>query len=288
MTELAAANLCCRDGREPSPGWEALHPEDVVTSELSRHETELASLREQHRMVRSLSGMYWRQRDLDHYEGIEVIYGPEILMDTVAALQQRARTQVRACVRPPYYSLQSQLRRDTEASVQAARMAEGITYRAIWDASTWDGDIPAQAALRSIANGEQARQLPNLPMKLYIIDDDRAILPLDPAQHRDRANLVVHPSGLLTALIAVFEFYWQFAGSITPYSAVPPDEGNELTPRDQAIVTMLAAGSNDEAIARRLAVSRSTVTRTVRELEDRFGARSRFQLAATLSQHGVL
>lgn len=52
--------------------------------------------------------------------------------------------------------------------------------------------------------------------------------------------------------------------------------------------SMLSAGMTDAAIARTLGVSPRTVARRVGALQDRLGARSRFQLAALAAQRGWL
>lgn len=55
-----------------------------------------------------------------------------------------------------------------------------------------------------------------------------------------------------------------------------------LTPREQRIVMMLAAGLSEEAAAAELGLSRRTVANALRALMDRLGVDNRFQLGIAL------
>ena len=58
--------------------------------------------------------------------------------------------------------------------------------------------------------GEEIRVLPTLPTRLFIADGELALLPMH--SHGDEklsGALLVHPSGLLDLVIAIFEEYWR-------------------------------------------------------------------------------
>ncbi|MCQ0019560.1 helix-turn-helix domain-containing protein [Actinomadura madurae] len=88
------------------------------------------------------------------------------------------------------------------------------------------------------------------------------------------SSLIVHPSALLDALVSLFEALWR--GAL-------PLPGEDAP--DDAVLTLLAAGLTDDAIARRLSISTRTVQRRVRDLCDRLGARTRFQAGALYTHH---
>ena len=62
-----------------------------------------------------------------------------------------------------------------------------------------------------------------------------------------------------------------------PSSSVTP-----LSPREHALVTLLAQGCTDCTAARELRISPRSVTNIMRGLMDRFGAENRFQLGLAL------
>jgi DNA-binding NarL/FixJ family response regulator len=55
-----------------------------------------------------------------------------------------------------------------------------------------------------------------------------------------------------------------------------------LSPREQAIIGLLAAGATDAAAATRLNLSVRTIAYTIRDLMERFGVQTRFQLGLVL------
>ncbi len=113
-------------------------------------------------------------------------------------------------------------------------------------------------------------------------------LPLAP--ERDEVDepvaLVVHRSGLLTALTALFEQYfakgWQLNGGPGPRPdhgcAEPAVPRTVLDPLDRQIVALLHMGLIDAATARQLRIGHRTVQRRLRALMEEAGAATRFQL----------
>ena len=81
--------------------------------------------------------------------------------------------------------------------------------------------------------------------------------------------LVVHPCALLDALTEMFTLLWD--------QAVPVVAAAGQDQLDARMMTLLAAGFKDDAIARQLTLSSRTVGRRVAELMDMLGARTRFQ-----------
>ena len=59
----------------------------------------------------------------------------------------------------------------------------------------------------------------------------------------------------------------------------------KLTPREQSIVSMLAAGHTDASTAHQLGISSRTIAYTLRGLMDRYGVQNRFQLGLLLGAY---
>jgi DNA-binding NarL/FixJ family response regulator len=57
-----------------------------------------------------------------------------------------------------------------------------------------------------------------------------------------------------------------------------------LTPREQAIVSLLAAGHTDASTAHQLGISSRTIAYTLRALMDRYGVQNRFQLGLMIGR----
>ncbi|MPZ97701.1 MAG: hypothetical protein GEU96_22965 [Propionibacteriales bacterium] len=115
-----------------------------------------------------------------------------------------------------------------------------------------------------------------LPMKLFMVDDRFAVLPLqrEPAG----AVLIVHASSLVDALGNLFDGLWQRAIPLDPATAwsaaaesSPPDDV------DRRLVALQLSGLTDQATARQLGVSYRTAQRRIAGLIEALGVHTRFQ-----------
>jgi DNA-binding CsgD family transcriptional regulator/sugar-specific transcriptional regulator TrmB len=121
------------------------------------------------------------------------------------------------------------------------------------------------------------RQMTEAPMKLIVVDRAVALFPVDPADF-DRGYLEVAHQPVVSALVALFERNWENA-------RVPPAGGPGCTPlsaREQALITLLAAGHTDISAAQRMQISPRSVTNIMRSLMDRLNVENRFQLGLML------
>ncbi len=273
LDELCRLRLAAE--REPDPAaaehvrrFEAQPPDGYAAELLSGYERRLDAARDAHR---HLSDMFWlARRGAAHYPGLEVVQERSLVREQIHRMLAETEHEVRALDRGPYLST-TQEQYDAETAAQARRLADGISYRVVYEQAALATHPNALACIR---NGEQARTAPSLPLKLFLMDSKRAILPLDPAGLTDGATLIVYPSALLSALENTFEIFWDLA---TPVSHPAPSVGEHLSGQHRAVLELLAAGATDDQIATRLRLSRSTVTRTCATLFQRLGANTRFQ-----------
>ncbi|MGR6918289.1 LuxR C-terminal-related transcriptional regulator [[Actinomadura] parvosata] len=148
------------------------------------------------------------------------------------------------------------------------RRARGVLLRTM---APIGAATPAVTAADLAAIDGDHRRVGGVPTPLNVLDRRVALLPADP-DDPEAGHLEIWSRPLVTALIALFERHW---------SAAPPPP---LSSREREVVALLAEGWTDAVVARRLGIGERTVTATVRTLMDRYGARSRFQLAMELSR----
>ncbi|HEV3358440.1 MAG TPA: transcriptional regulator [Pseudonocardiaceae bacterium] len=272
----AAVRLCTADGER----WEAEPPDSVVSARLLAEERRLVELRT---VGTELARVYRAAREVDRSDiGLEVVHEPGQAMAYYDQFQVLARSEIKALSGPPYIDRHAATE-DAQAATQAERMTAGVRYRVIYDSRVLDDLARVDYLFKAVELGEQARILTDSPMKVLISDDTRALLPLDPAGTGRNVSLIVHPSDLLDALIRVFETLWRLAVPLTGTSPT-----NQIDDRDQAIVTLMAAGLTDDAIARRLRLSRRSVVRRTGALLERLGATTRFQAGVQAARRGWL
>jgi DNA-binding CsgD family transcriptional regulator len=133
-----------------------------------------------------------------------------------------------------------------------------VRCRAIYDQASVQHPVPAANIEHAVAQGEEARVTATVPMKMKLADETVALLPLSPTG--SGGALLIRGSGvpILRALRDYFELRWATATRIGT-GGRPSD--CPLTSEQHQVLRLMAQGLTDEAIARRLDVSNSTVHR---------------------------
>ena len=175
---------------------------------------------------------------------------------------------------------------DLEASrgPNGALLERGIRMRTVYLDSVRNHQPTMDHVAWLGERGGRVRTAASLPVRMVILDRRRAVLPLDTADARVGAT-VISGSGTVAALCALFESVWNAA---TPLGAAPARDGRGLTAQEAEALRLLAAGSKDEAIAKRLGVSPRTARRIAADLMERLDARSRFEAGVHAVQDGWL
>lgn len=194
---------------------------------------------------------------------VEVVVGQEAIAARFAQLLNGTRDELLVLDRPPYASKTG----ESEPRVRGL-LSDGVVVRGIYSPDSLDRPGGVDEAYSAADAGETSRVHPQLPMKLAVFDRRAALMPLAVDQLVDSA-LVVHPCGLLDALVEMFTLLWD--------QAVPVVPGAKTDVLEARLMTLLAAGFKDDAIARQLRLSSRTVGRRVAELMETLGARTRFQ-----------
>lgn len=244
-------------------------PPDVALEALvSRREEELKRVR----LEAAQLAERFAQR-IRHHQGVapvEFVRGHDATYHRWVQVQRTAKREIRLFDRPPYVVPPGEPNPE-----ELGLLSTGIAYRVIYDQESFDVPGKFDAAMACVSAGEQARVMRGVPVKLMVADDSLA-LTHNPQRERVQDSLVVHRSGLLNALIVLFDTLWE--------RAIPIDQGQrssdgeaDIDDLDRQILALLAAGAKDEAIASRLHVGLRTVRRRVRTMMEQLGADTRFE-----------
>lgn len=212
---------------------------------------------------------------------VEVVTDVGAVRHCFAQLQQGARHEVCSLVVP---GLAVVPHKDNAAGDDGLR--RGVHYRVVVDRESLAEPGLVQLAASSIASGEEIRVVDRVPVKMIIVDGRTALLPLLSGQHTAPASVLVHASGLLDALIALFETLWARAYPLWTDGVTVAERGAGLEPLDTRIVALLLAGLTDQAIAGQLDTSLRTVQRRIHALMQRAGAETRIQLGWHAARNG--
>jgi predicted DNA-binding transcriptional regulator len=272
LTALEGRGLVTRTITQP-PRFVAAPPDTAVESMLLRRQAELAEARAELELLVRVYRSGRRTRNTD--ELVEIVTGAEPLAQRLGHLLHGARREFAGFVKPPFVAV--------DIDHAEPLVDPDVSYRTIYDKEVLNhpGFV---AKVRATAGAQEENRLhPSLPMKLAIADRETALLPLG-RENSDTAPaaVIVHSSGLLDALVALFEHYWDAsmplrldAGSTVGGGT---DGGSGPDSGDRQILSLLIAGATDEAIARQLSVSLRTIRRRIQAMMHATGAQNRAQL----------
>ncbi|MGH3482958.1 MAG: LuxR C-terminal-related transcriptional regulator [Nocardioidaceae bacterium] len=223
-------------------------------------------------------------------ELVEILTSPTAVAERWTQLQTATRTTLDVFDRPPY----AQTASEEHEPLQSELRRRGVVTRGIYDedALSYPGTIdhlrhvtmPDEVGVQQ----EQARVVSRLPIKMALFDRRTALVPLTGPIEGDAidAGVVVHRSALLDALLDLFNTYWHRGTDVVIEDGQVATSGTRTD--DSTILTMLAGGLKDDAIARALGVSTHTVRRRVSDIKQRIGATTRFQAGLALGRQGAM
>lgn len=215
---------------------------------------------------------------------VEVIEGRNAVVQRVKQLEKSAKSNVNMFDTPPHVSPPGVNREELHA------LSKGVAYRTIYShagihSSQEEGNLTVE-----IEAGEQARVLEELPVKMMIVDDETAVIPLI-VSGQVEAAAIIHRSPLLDALIGLFETKWARAIAVTASgdaTTARSDASDAQGPSgdERELLRLLLAGLKDEVIAKSLGLDVRTVRRRIARILDVLDANSRFQAGVQASRKG--
>lgn len=226
-----------------------------------------------HEALMELSDLY---RDTAEHRNaadvVDVVLGPDAVRQRVAQLQAAAQREVRVLVLSEVAVVKAEDNTEEERA-----LLRGVHYRVIVESAVLERPGFLAAARETVKFGEEVRVLPRLPTRMFIADDELALLPMrSHGEGRASGALIVHPSGLLDLVTAIFEEYWSTATEFVSEGEAPRRHDGV----DRDLLKLLLLGLTDAAVAAQLGISLRTVQRRISELLDTAGVATRIQLGA--------
>ncbi|MGW2089058.1 helix-turn-helix transcriptional regulator [Streptomyces sp. NPDC001880] len=147
-------------------------------------------------------------------------------------------------------------------------------------------DAPTMAYARElVAKGAEIR-ISRAPLeRLIICDRSAALTPIDPA-HSARGAILTRESGLVAALVSLFERMWDAAEELPSEDAIAAPAADELGDIERQVLLLLCTAAKDENGARALGVAVRTYRKYVAELMQRLDANNRFHAALRARERG--
>jgi sugar-specific transcriptional regulator TrmB len=204
---------------------------------------------------------------------VEVVTGAGAVAQRFLQLQYGAQREVCALVTDRPVAITG-----VDNSAEADAVRRGVAYRVVLEREVVAGRGGVAELAAALDRDEQVRLVDRVPTKLVVADRTLAMVPL--GRRAEPAALVVHASGLLEALMALFEGVWQHAmpvrldadGTVAEDTVPQPDD------TDLRILSLLLAGLTDTSTAKQLDLGLRTVQRRVKRLMEITGVTTRLQL----------
>lgn len=271
LADLRGLNLAT----EVSPGsWRALPLKEAVATLRAQRLTELemASV-----AAESLQSHLLAASQPQSESDVKILVGREAILAARREICSEARTVISVFDKPPYVQPRPNATVDklNQTAPEYQALERGIALRAVYHPG-FNADRLAELALFA-GIGEQSRTAP-VPMKLFLVDGDVALIPSMPSYepgHELRASITRHPV-LVEALQWLFETVWDASVPIITSRVTESD------PRRQMLISLLMTGSTDSAIASQLGINVRSVRRWIAELMEELGVTTRLQLGAAL------
>ena len=212
-----------------------------------------------------------------------MVRGPQAVAQRFAQLQRGAKREVRALVMSSVALVSAEENVDEEVA-----LGRGVKYQVVLERAAFDKPGFLDLVSESVRAGEEVRVRESVPLRLVIADRELALLPLRPTgDDLGGGALIVHPSGLLDALLALFELVWAESNPIIPVGkGVDETDPDAVEAVDYTILALLLHGLTDQAIGGQLGLSLRTVQRRVHHLMERAGVATRFQLGHSAATRG--
>jgi sugar-specific transcriptional regulator TrmB/DNA-binding CsgD family transcriptional regulator len=214
---------------------------------------------------------------------VEIIEGREAIVARHQQLQRQAQAEIITFESPPYLSDVTQLNH-----AELSRLDRGISVRGVYASASLTYPGRVESLRHEVAAGEEARVLPEVPLKMSVVDRTAALVPLTMDPDGFEHAIVLGPCTLLDALVGLFDVLWT--------RAIPLDRAlaGEVVAEpawgqvDRDVLVLLTSGATDDAIARQLQVSVRTVRRRIALLLTTLDARTRFQAGVQAQRRGLI
>jgi DNA-binding CsgD family transcriptional regulator len=241
--------------------------EELRTAELA-----IVALAEQHRMAAA---------DRAVGDLIEVVTGLEAVRQRFLQIQWAARERVRSFSTAPFVAVPP-----SDNTAEDRGVDRGVEYQVVVERELLATPGVVAGTIDSIRKGVQVRVADKLPIKLMMADSELALVPLTTDPGGEPAAVLLHRSGLLAGVEALFEAMWQRSYPLRVSSGELEEQREPVVSElDRKILGLLLSGLTDEAVAGQLDLSLRTLQRRLRALMDLAGVRTRVQLGWHAARH---
>ena len=299
LEALRARGLITR-GQNAQDAYAPVDPRHVLGAITDRLTDQVSRIREH---IPVLSSQYDRTVAQEHGAPESwIVSDAATVASWYVRMQHQATSEIMMFDRPPYVSSPLE-------PLEVGIMGTGVRWRGLYTAESFSRPGAWEETLRLSESGEESRIVPQLPVKLVIVDRSIALVSLSLDGVRTDA-LVTQSPPMIDMLSDMYEHHWArglpltnssskdellTALADTPAATTRPDrqdrqdrrpESRPPTAEEQAIIALIGAGLTDDAIADRLGIAVRSLRRRSQKLMAELGASNRFQAGVEAARRG--
>ena len=214
--------------------YAATAPDFAIGSLIARHRQNLEELeREAERVVDELAPAYRAgQEETDPLEYIEVLRDRRAINERFAELQSGIKREILVFTKPPYA-------KPPQENVEGIEVTRTHEARAVYEFSVFDDPDVSEGVRIFIEAGEEARFVPELPLKLVIIDETIVMFGMeDPvagsAAGSDLTIVVVEHPSLAKILKVAFDSVWDEGLTFEQASKLLASKSSAISARESS------------------------------------------------------
>lgn len=180
------------------------------------------------------------------------------------------------------------LRKEEAAPPPVTVVERRVRRRSVYSTEYFDNEVGYHFIQSAIASGTEVSIYRHLPMKMKLIDEDAAMLPLTPSGAT--GVVLIRAPVVVKALRQYFELLWARATPVRSSSdAAPvpvPGRANAPSEIQLQLLKMMALGLKDESIANRTGMSLRTVRRHIASIMEDLCVETRFAAGVAAAKRG--
>ncbi len=244
---------------------------EELQDQIARRRAEIAVMARVFRDVRLAS---------DSSLGFEIISNPRQVSEVLQEAARRAQRRVLIC-QPLSEITDNSIDRST--TIDTELLGRGVARQTLLSTRTLE-DRRTQHLVRTLSPlGAEFRTIDFLPTLFMIFDDDLAVIQRNDSP-ADVGAILLTDRSLVRIFSGFFSYLWEEGADFLG----PGEAPNPLSPTQRSVLSAMAAGVADEAIARRLNISVRTCRRHIAKIMALLGAESRFQAGVRAANAGWL
>jgi DNA-binding CsgD family transcriptional regulator/sugar-specific transcriptional regulator TrmB len=281
LDRLANMALVVWDTERTRP--QLVNPDTALAALLAQHESEVARRKLNLEASRQAIDQLLSARRSEAASSVEMVrvLGLDAVLRKIEDLSRTCQTSVWS-FNPGGPQSRVNLRRSRPLNEET--LERGVRMRALYLDSVRNDDATMEHVAWLVERGAEVRTAPTLPLRMIIVDQLTALVPIDDNDSAKGA-LVVQGPGVVKAMSALFISVWKTAQPIGPRRF---REHGQLNEQERQAILLWAHGHTDRAVASALGVSERTVRRMSEAIAARLGARSRFEAGARAMEVGWL